>query len=285
MIGASARPSIRISLILAVLCLTVTGSAHAQDSDLNALASQVAQSLKAAKLKNVAVFDFTGPGENVTALGPKLADDFSQALSRSNRHLHVENRAAVAREMKESDYTPVDELYSDSILALAAYIDLDAAVLGTISTIGDQIKVSVRVAKIAHGHSTVVDTKDATLPLPADDAKQLQTYLARVQTAEVFKNFPDTGKGGISYPSCVYCPQAQYTDAAVKHHLQGTVELVGVIDTNGRASEVKAVKHLPGGLSDSAVDSLKQWRFKPALDANGNPVAVRQIIEVTFHLY
>jgi hypothetical protein len=286
-IGGLSRASALVCATFTALLLIAPPCARAQDSDLNALAAQVAQSLRDANLKKVAVFDFTGPGENVTALGPKLADDFSRALSHAAGDLDVEDRAALAREMKESDYTPEDIFTLDLIYALGAYMKLDAAILGTVSPGADnRITLSLHITRTIERKFAVIDTKDATLALSGDDAKLLQTYVFQPENAaDVDKDFPVGGKGGISFPSCLDCPLAQYSDLAVELKLQGTVVLVAVIDTDGRASQVKVVKHLPGGLAKSAVDAVKQWTFRPAADSNGNPVAVRQIIEETFHTY
>ena len=95
----------------------------------------------------------------------------------------------------------------------------------------------------------------------------------------------NAGTGGYGYPACLYCPQAQYSDEAVKAKYQGTVELVAIITPDGRATEIQVLKGVGLGLDEKAIEAVRTWRFRPALGPNGKPAAVRQIIEVTFHLY
>ena len=93
------------------------------------------------------------------------------------------------------------------------------------------------------------------------------------------------GKDGYTYPKCVHCPQAPYDQRAADRHLQGTVTLITVVGADGKAHEMFVIKELPNGLTKHAVDTVKIWKFQPALGPDGKPADVWQTIEVTFHLY
>jgi protein TonB len=95
----------------------------------------------------------------------------------------------------------------------------------------------------------------------------------------------NAGTGGYGYPACVYCPQAQYSDEAVKAKYQGTVTLIAVITPDGKATDIHVVKGLGLGLDEKAIEAVRTWRFRPAAGPNGKAAPVRQTIEVTFHLY
>ncbi|MGH9575280.1 MAG: energy transducer TonB [Candidatus Acidiferrales bacterium] len=97
--------------------------------------------------------------------------------------------------------------------------------------------------------------------------------------------YPTAGIGGYGTPSCLYCPNAQFSDEAVKAKYQGTVLVSAIIGADGRVLDAKVVKSLGLGLDENAVAAVKTWRFKPALGPDGKPTAVRQTIEVVFHLY
>jgi len=92
------------------------------------------------------------------------------------------------------------------------------------------------------------------------------------------------GTGGVGYPSCLFCPEPQYSEDARKAKWQGTVVLQVVITPDGRATEIKVVKGPGLGLEDKAIEAVRNWRFKPALGPNGKPVATLTPIEVTFRL-
>jgi protein TonB len=96
---------------------------------------------------------------------------------------------------------------------------------------------------------------------------------------------PNAGTGGYGSPACLYCPQPQFSDEAVKAKYQGTVLLVAIITPDGRATDIHVSKGLGLGLDEKAVEAVRTWRFRPALGPDGKPATVRQTIEVTFHLY
>ena len=83
----------------------------------------------------------------------------------------------------------------------------------------------------------------------------------------------------------MYCPQAQYPDSAVKAKVQGTVVLKVVIGADGRAQEISVRQALPCGLDQQSNNAVKDWKFRPAAGPDGNPAAVVQTVETTFHLY
>lgn len=90
--------------------------------------------------------------------------------------------------------------------------------------------------------------------------------------------------GGISAPIPIYQPEPPYSEEARKAKFQGVVVLSIVVDTQGRVSDVRLVRRLGMGLDEKAVDTVKTWKFKPAL-RNGTPVPVRVMVEVTFRLF
>jgi hypothetical protein len=64
------------------------------------------------------------------------------------------------------------------------------------------------------------------------------------------------------------------------------VELDLTVDEVGQAKDIRVRAGLPYGLTEQAVQVVgKTWRFRPAIDTKGNPVAVRQALEITFNLY
>ena len=92
------------------------------------------------------------------------------------------------------------------------------------------------------------------------------------------------GRNGVGYPSCLYCPDPQYSDEAQKAKWQGTVVLQCIITADGRATNLSVVKSPGLGLDAKALEAVRNWRFRPAIGPNGKPVNVLQTIEVTFRL-
>ena len=90
--------------------------------------------------------------------------------------------------------------------------------------------------------------------------------------------------GDVSPPQAIYTPGAPYTEQARRAHLQGTVVLAIVIDENGQVKNLQVIsKPLGLGLDESAIQTVGNWRFKPAT-FRGMPVQVRVNVKVNFHL-
>ncbi|MGA2719863.1 MAG: energy transducer TonB, partial [Candidatus Acidiferrales bacterium] len=83
--------------------------------------------------------------------------------------------------------------------------------------------------------------------------------------------YPNAGTGGYGSPACLYCPQPQFSDEAVKAKYQGTVLLVAVITADGRATEIRVAKGLGLGLSPRGLDSASMKKpskpFAPGVSA------------------
>ena len=66
--------------------------------------------------------------------------------------------------------------------------------------------------------------------------------------------------------------------------IRGTVAMDVVVTPEGRATDVIVIKSPGDGLEEKAMEAVKSWKFRPAKDATGNPVAVRVLVEVTFQI-
>jgi TonB family protein len=84
-------------------------------------------------------------------------------------------------------------------------------------------------------------------------------------------------------PVLIFKLEPEYSEEARKAKYQGTVLLNVDIGDSGRVADVQVVRSLGLGLDEKAVESVKQWRFKPATKA-GNPVSAPVQVEVSFRL-
>jgi protein TonB len=76
--------------------------------------------------------------------------------------------------------------------------------------------------------------------------------------------------------------QPTYPATAIKMRIEGAVELLATISTDGDISAVKVVSG-DAQLARAAVDAVKQWKYKPYL-LNGEPVEIQTPITVNFKL-
>ena len=74
----------------------------------------------------------------------------------------------------------------------------------------------------------------------------------------------------------------RYPALAASERVQGQVVLVATIAKDGRVADVRPVSG-PAVLASSAVDAVRQWRFRP-YEVDGKPVQVQTNIRVNFNL-
>src|SRR4051794_23860443 len=90
--------------------------------------------------------------------------------------------------------------------------------------------------------------------------------------------------GGVSMPRVIYDPEPEYTDEARKLKQQGNVLLACVVGADGRVHDARVQHALGLGLDEKAIEAVKKWKFEPSR-YNGQPVAVKIMVEVNFRMY
>lgn len=89
--------------------------------------------------------------------------------------------------------------------------------------------------------------------------------------------------GDVKAPKVNHRPEPEYTEVARRARVQGIVILEAIIDKQGNVDRVKVIRGLPMGLSESAVNAVKRWKFRPGT-MNGRPVDVIFNLTVNFRL-
>jgi protein TonB len=88
---------------------------------------------------------------------------------------------------------------------------------------------------------------------------------------------------GTTPPSVLSKVDPEYSEEARKAKYSGSVMLSIVVNTDGKAEDIKVVKSLGMGLDEKAIEAVQKWRFLPGKN-KGVPVKVRAQIEVNFRL-
>src|SRR5262245_20028231 len=79
---------------------------------------------------------------------------------------------------------------------------------------------------------------------------------------------------GVTPPQPISRPNPRYTDAARQAGTQGTVWLTGIVEADGRVSNISIQRSLDSGLDQEAIKAFEQWRFTPGMK-DGRPVRVQ----------
>lgn len=91
------------------------------------------------------------------------------------------------------------------------------------------------------------------------------------------------GAGGISELKRTKNVTPEYPILAKKAEVEGLVVLDVLVDEKGKVAEIKVMKDMPMGLTQSAVQAVEQWEYEPARQF-GRPVPAWMIVKVDFRL-
>jgi len=126
---------------------------------------------------------------------------------------------------------------------------------------------------------TLVGQRGISFSPTAEDLDTLRIAGARQESLEAIRNAPL-----YMPPIPTYRPQPDYTPEASKAKLEGVVVLRIMIDDSGNVTDVRELSTpLGNGLDESAIKTVRTWRFKPAT-RNGKPIAVRTTVEISFSM-
>lgn len=89
--------------------------------------------------------------------------------------------------------------------------------------------------------------------------------------------------GDVLPPIAIRHVNPMYPESARRDGIAGIVIVEVLIGKDGRVKDAAVRKGLPDGLSEAAVDAVRQWEFKPAT-RNGEPVDVVFNLTINFRL-
>ncbi len=301
------RIKLRTAIVAAFAFVAALASTplRAQDRpDFDRLAAHTTSSIdKIAKKKSpddtavlVSVF-YESPGPP-SQLGIELSKEFDAALRNHARTFHVASLDDL-KELVASRNLPQNFL-SDSLalkcsksdLGLSAFVEgfIEYSLKGLVLKV---VVVQLPSRREIFHESQIFAISESMHQLASQPAPSLPPF----EEKKVWVNpdhppVPDAEAKTVKpsddpkrMPQCLRCPPPSYSDEAVGVKVQGTVILIVQILADGFPSKITLTKGVSCGLTDQAFKTVERWRFKPATDVNGAPIAVVAPVEVTFRLW
>jgi TonB family protein len=89
--------------------------------------------------------------------------------------------------------------------------------------------------------------------------------------------------GDVRAPKLVHYVEPEFSSSSKEAFVDGTVKISAVVSGDGLPTNLHVESGLNSEEDKTAVEAVKQWRFKPGTKA-GEPVRVKVMVEVNFHL-
>lgn len=254
--------------------LTVPPSPTVKLPEMTALAEELAKKLKAENLVTIQVADCCGIGDNPD-VRRNVGDALRTALAAADPTLHVSHLIFFHFGWLTSGER--GSLDSESFRrAFIENLKSDAMLVGELDLTGAKPRLNVKLYA-REGN----ELARASVEFP--DLQEFAKASLEAST-ETEQGAYEAGKNGIGSPLCASCPSPDLTTAALRHKTSGVVELKVWIDADGNVTQEQVLRGLPDGLSESALDKVRSWKFKAAVNSEGKPVTVFVRVLVDFQL-
>ncbi len=103
------------------------------------------------------------------------------------------------------------------------------------------------------------------------------------QDAAASQDDPFRLRPGDTPPKTINNVNAEFSDEARRGGFEGVVLVSLIVNEQGLPVDLRLVRTAGHGLDEKALDSVRQYRFEPAM-RDGKPVAVRIRVEISFRL-
>jgi hypothetical protein len=267
-----------------ILCLVVFLSAlglslpvSAQQPELDKLASRLLERIGGAEPRKAVVVGLLGPS-GATELGKTLGDEFAATLGSKVSALQVIPRDEIKQLLAQNQLSPTELVRPDMAGWVARNLAADITISGKIKQDEQNYVLTVTVQDVHKKQKLAVE--EITFPR-TETLEKLAAQALEDPEPGVLVGWPV----GSTYPTCAHCRLPYITRAARDAKVFSAVPLRVLINAEGWADRAIVLDDPGYGLAERALDGIKMWRFNPAKNADGKPVACWITVEVDFALY
>jgi hypothetical protein len=280
-----------------MLVLAPLGVAHSQtpanaSSGMEAIARQLAGKLNDFDRKGVLVLDMSTPEYPWLPFGASLADQFSTALAKTSYELEVVDRLRLKTALDAQHLSPKDEFDVKNAIALAKSLGANTLILGSFGAAENGMGVSVFPIRVSDNgvpqpRTFTTDLVRGKIALTREMTALLAVPLDSLRPKD---GIAKGGSGGVGVPVCVRCsppsmrpPDIDLEGLAREKRNGGILDLDFVVTAEGRVSQVTVTHPLGFGVEEQYQKVMKDWEYRPALDADDKPVPIHMQVRFEVH--
>jgi TonB family protein len=278
MIGA-ARKSLLLPILQVAFFLAIGSPIVAQEPDLSGLANGLAERIESSKVKSVVVTDFLTPLGTESSTGKYLAAKFAELWALHDQKFKVVEREKLEVALNGRKKTAQELGDPKTLKDLSKDLGAEAIMTGTVEVLEDRLTLYVSARKLSNG--MLVTSGQQSFPRSG-----VLESLNQATPPQSLAALPRAGVNGVAPPACDFCPQPEFTkEARVAKIPQASVLLDVAVTPQGTSAGIKILKDPGYGFAEKAIEAVRRWRFRPAVDKDKIPIAARVQIEVSFHAW
>jgi TonB family protein len=270
-------------LCAAVLCLfslPVSGQAPAE---IEILANRIAERVMKTHKQHIFV-----AGLQECQLDTEVCTSFEAslraALEKMGPSVHFVKRENVINILEGRGFIALDAYIPDVLKAVATSAGTDILVTDTLFWQSDGYELTSEIYDAVQGKKLDQFRTKLARPVRDSGGEPLVFKDSESGASLIIFRGKQSRPPVVAYPACDKCPDPSYTPEAQAHRLQGRVLMLATVTEQGEAEHLGVIDGLEYGLTDQALEAVRNWHFKPAIGKDGKPFATRMPIEVTFRL-
>jgi TonB family protein len=206
------------------------------------------------------------------------------ALEKMVPGVHFTKRENVINILEGRGFIALDAYFPEVLKAVATSAGADILVTDTLEWQSDGYELTSEVFDAVHGKKLDQFRAKIARSLPESGGEPLVFKDPESGTSLIILRGKQPRTSLVESPVCDRCPNPPYTPEARADRVQGRVLLILTVTEQGSDEHVGVIDGLADGLTDQALETVRNWRFKPAIGKDGKPFATRMPVEVTFRL-
>jgi TonB family protein len=249
-----------------------------QDDDIDLLASRMVEKLKISNIKTVAIRPFHSSKPGDRGLGYKLSDSFTLALAKATSDIHIVDRTGLLQALRERKWMAIDLDQQEGFRTVAVALGADAVISGKFRVGGKFLELSLEAVNLSTEKNVAELKADIRVPQGIDRSLDVPV---RDPVTGVYV----AGVGGVTAPTCNYCPQPEYSPEARRKQIRKVTDTFLItVRADGRVADIRLLKPAGHGLDENSIAVLQRWELSPARLADRTAVPSRVNVEVKYSL-
>ena len=276
----------RISLLLVTGAVIASAclAAQGQDvSEIQRLAAQISEKVAKEHPKRVLI----GVRDGCVLSNQSCESlDFNlhQGLENSIPGIQFVSKEDVAQEVRKDGFLSID-IYDEFLLrGVASDLGAEIAIIENLVEEGRDYELTGKVVKVSGDKE--IGTFKAKIPRSDSDnddkpvlIKDAESGVSLIVPRDRSNHSPPR-----YYPACMKCPNPDYPEEARKQGREGVIAFLVTVSDQGVAEQISLIKTFDATLTVNALQTIRRWKFKPAVGPDGKPFAARVPLEVTYRL-
>jgi TolB-like protein len=266
------------SFLVSIASFAPAASADSH-SQIQIVSNALRKHLADARIRAVAVADFSTTSGATSGEGLYFGDILHLYLAESSKKHDVVARDAVAHFLDARKLVLSDLESAETLKQLGDSLHVEAILTGSVAREAQHLVVVASVKSTADG-ATIASEKILIVSDSFFDS--LRSY----PSAETPTSISQLTDRGVRPPEFLDVPAPQFrgpADSTMGVRGDAAILLNLLISTEGRVANLKVVKGAGPEFADVAWRAVRAFRFRPALDRTGKPVAVVLPMQVFFN--